>query len=156
MNSAGKNAAAGGCGWEFRGGRLFLGRLPKDDDLAAAVAAFCEVKNLSTAFFSISGSLSSAVYGVYDPKQQVYITSVEEKPLEILSCRGSVSLKGNKPSISAQIVLADDAGRLSGGRLFSPSRIFFAEIILRELVGEGLERKHDDLTGLDLWAQSTF
>lgn len=136
---------------EFKSGRSFLHRLPSGEDPSSVIADFCRENGIQTATFSLSGVLSAVTLGVYDPQQQVYVTHTEKTALEILNCAGDVSLKDEKPYIHATIVLADTCGRLLGGRLFSPTRIFSIEMTLHELVGQPLCRIYDPGTGLDLW-----
>lgn len=136
---------------EFRSGRIFLCRLPSGDDPSSVIADFCEKNGIQTATFTLSGVLSCVTLGIYDPQQQVYVTHTEETAMEILSCSGNVSLKNEKPCINAALVLADTTGRLLGGRLFSPARIFSIEMTLHALVGQPLYRTYDPGSGLDLW-----
>jgi uncharacterized protein len=136
---------------EFKSGRIFLHRLPSGDDVSSGIADFCRTKGIQTATFVLSGVLSRVTLGVYDPQQQVYVTHTEETAMEILSCEGNVSLKDERPCIHTTLALADTRGRILGGRLFSPSRIFSIEIALRELIGKPLYRSYDPGTGLDLW-----
>lgn len=103
------------------------------------------------ATFSVIGAVSSATIGAYDQKQQVYVTSKEEAPLEIVSCIGNVSLKDGKPFIHAHILLADEQGKTIGGHLFSETIIYAGEINLQELTGKPMERTYDNDTGLMLW-----
>lgn len=135
---------------EFRSGQIFLHRLPSGEDPSSVIADFCLRKGIRTATFTLAGTLSTVTLGVYDPKQQVYVTHTEETALEILSCAGNVSIKDGDPCVRASIALADLAGRIFGGRLFSPSRIFSAEMTLQALLGAPLHRTYDPGCGLDL------
>ena len=136
---------------EMQPGRLFVGRLPYNEDLITSVENFCKKFSVEMASFSIIGAVSSVTIGSYDQKQQVYASHHEKADLEILTCFGNISLKEGNPVAHAHIVLCDKDGKTTGGHLFSDTIIFAAEIELQELVGKTLERVYDDNTGLMLW-----
>ncbi len=139
---------------EFKLGRLFLGRLPYGEDLITSIEDFCKDTSIQMATFSVIGAVSSVTIGSYDQKQQVYVTSREKSPLEILNCTGNVSLKDGNLIIHAHIVLCDEQGKTIGGHLFSETIIFAGEIKLQELKGTPMERTYDNTTGLMLWKAS--
>jgi hypothetical protein len=136
---------------EFKLGRRLLGRLPHGKDMITSIEDFCIASDIQTATFSVIGAVSSATLGVYDQKQHVYVTFTESAAMEIVNCTGNVSLKDKTPVIKSHIVLADEHGKIIGGRLFSETILFAGEIDLQEMTGEPLERVYDDRTGLQLW-----
>ena len=138
---------------EFNQHRIFMGRLPYNKDLIKSIENFCKEANIKTGEFSAIGALSSVTTGIYDQKQQVYVTAEEKGEFEILSCTGNISIKDNAPMAHAHIILCGEDGRTFGGHLFSESIIFAGEIVLRELKGEILIRVYDETTGLMLWKQ---
>jgi predicted DNA-binding protein with PD1-like motif len=136
---------------EFKLGRRLLGRLPHGKDMITSIEDFCIASDIQTATFSVIGAVSSATVGVYDQKQHVYITFIENAAMEIVNCIGNVTLKDKTPVIQSHIVLADEHGKIIGGRLFSETILFAGEIDLQEMTGETLERVYDDKTGFMLW-----
>ena len=132
-------------------GRVLLGTLPPEKDVISSVIAFCRKTGIEMATFSISGVLSSVTHGVYDSQQQVYVTQSEAAPFEIISCTGNVSPKENDLFIYAKVMLGDINGRMLGGRLFSESIVFAAELELQELLGKPLPRTRDKKTGQHRW-----
>ncbi len=136
---------------EFKLGRRFMGRLPHGKDIITSIEEFCKENLIRMASFSLIGAVSSATFGAYDQKQQVYVTVREEAPLEIVACMGNISSKEGDLFIHAHIVLGDEQGKLTGGHLFSDTIIFAGEIDLQELTGGPLERVNDTTTGLALW-----
>jgi predicted DNA-binding protein with PD1-like motif len=137
---------------EFEPGRRFVGRLPHGKDLIASIEDFCMESGIQMATFSVIGAVSSATMGAYDQKQQVYVTFTENRPMEVITCVGNVSLKDQAPAIHAHIVLGDEHGKIIGGHLFSDTVLFAGEIDLQELVGNPMERVYDRTTGLFLWS----
>ena len=136
---------------EFNLGRRLLGRLPHGKDMITSIEDVCIASDIQTATFSVIGAVSSATLGVYDQKQHVYVTFTESAAMEIVNCIGNVSLKDKIQVIKSHIVLADEHGKIIGGRLFSETILFTGEIDLQEMIGEPLERVYDDKTGLRLW-----
>jgi predicted DNA-binding protein with PD1-like motif len=61
-------------------------------------------------------------------------------------------LHGEKTHVKAQIILADQLGKTSGGRLFSDTLLFGGELQLIELLGPPASREYDQDSGRMLWA----
>jgi uncharacterized protein len=130
----------------YQSGRCFLGRLTGDEDLIQAVTALGVAEQVATAAVTITGRVTQATVGTFDPRQQVYVTRTEQRPMEIVACRGVLSTGGNRPFLHAHIVLADE-NTIIGGRLFSDTWAAEAECIVEELCGPPTIRRHDDRTG---------
>jgi predicted DNA-binding protein with PD1-like motif len=137
--------------WNLSTGRRFMGRIGSGSDLIAAVERLCEQHAVVTASLQVIGTLSSATFGIYDQSQQVYITERRTNTFELLACSGNVSRQNDRPCVHAQAVLADREGRIVGGRLFSPTTVYAAELVMLEFVGEPLHRVYDEQTGMMLW-----
>ena len=130
----------------YRAGRRFLGRLTGDEDLIQAVGTIAEKEQIPMASVSVTGRVSRLTVGVYDPAQQVYITRSEDRPMEIVVCRGVLTTRRSRPFLHAHIMLADE-NTVIGGRLFSETLAAEAECVVEELRGPPAERFYDDLTG---------
>ena len=138
--------------WTFDAGRVRLARLNRGDDLLTAVEALCREDALDTVLFSATGSIVDITVGVYDGSQQVYVTERIEKPLELVTCTGNAVRDGAAYRAQAHAAAADLDGRLFAGRLFSPTRVVSAEVVLQPLRGDRLRRTYDHPTGLWRWA----
>lgn len=134
---------------EYKNGRRFLIRAAHGRDLIGALRKFCIDRKVTTAVFTVTGTVSSYTIGTYDPKQQVYVTYSEEAALEIAACSGILMVDAN-PSVSANIVLADQQGKTVGGRLFSDTIVYCGEMDIQELVGKPGIRLYDQITGATL------
>ncbi len=110
-----------------------MGDIPADEDLIRVIENFCESLDISRGFFSVLGTATLYTIGTYDPDQQVYVTSMEKGPCEILSCTGNIFVENGAPGIRASIVLADHKGKVTGGRLFSETHVTRGEVIITEL-----------------------
>ena len=136
---------------EFTPGRRLVGRLPHGQDLITTIERFCLFNKVQMATITVNGAVSSATIGTFDQQQQVYVTTLVDKPLSIVACQGNVSIKDNHPFVHVSAVLSDTDGQVTGGRLFSETIIFAGDIDLQELTGPPLMRQYDTTTGLMLW-----
>jgi uncharacterized protein len=130
----------------YRQGRCFLGRLTGDEDLIRAVTDLGVSEHIATARVSITGRISRLTVGTFDPRQQVYITRTEKRPMEIISCQGLLSTGGERPFFHAHILLAD-TDTVLGGRLFPETLAAEAECLVNELKGPATLRSYDSRTG---------
>ena len=129
-------------------GRQIMAALPIGTDLISAIEALCRSNNIGQARFSVIGAVSSVTLGTYDQTQQVFVTATEQRPYEMIYCRGDIFPQGERPCVFAKICLADELGRTTGGHLFSETIIYHAEIDLIEIKAPLMERSHDSTTGL--------
>jgi uncharacterized protein len=136
---------------QYNAGRIFLGRLPSGEDIIRAVEDFCQKNTIKLAVFSVTGAVSLFTIGVFDQKQQVHVTSQHEFPSEIICCTGNIALHSENAYVQAQIILADQLGKTSGGRLFSDTLLFAGELQLIELLGPPPGREYDQASGRMLW-----
>jgi uncharacterized protein len=137
---------------QYNAGRIFIGRLSHGEDIIRALKHFCLKNSIKMAAFSVTGAVSLFTIGVFDQKQQVHVTSRNELPMEIISCTGCIAFPGEKAHVKAQIILADQLGKTSGGRLFSDTLLFAGELHLIELLGPPASREYDQDSGRMLLA----
>lgn len=116
--------------------RHFIEAIPSGSDLIDAIVSICRENSIETAVFSVIGSVVSATIGVYDQKQEVYVTQIEKAATEVVSCLGNVTQQGGSPRVRSKIILADIQGNIAGGHLFSPTIVANGEISIQELIGD--------------------
>ena len=136
---------------EYNRKRTFVGRIPHGSDLLNSLTDFVKEKGIKPGRLQMIGAVQRAVAGFYDSEAEKYENFVFEKPMEVLSFTGNVSLKDGQPFIHAHITLGDEKGQSFGGHLMEGTTVFAAEFIIQEFEGEDLERKFDKTTGLALW-----
>ena len=128
-----------------------LVRLDHGADLIDQISELAVDEGIQTGAFSVLGALIQAEIAFYDQESHEYSELLVEENLELVSCTGNVSIRGQKPFVHAHVVLADSDGKTIGGHLLH-GKIFAAELFLIELLGEPLVRKNDETTGLYLWS----
>ncbi|MDE2292741.1 MAG: DNA-binding protein [Elusimicrobia bacterium] len=131
--------------------REFMFSLPRRSDIHAQVEAFCREKKVRKGWINVLGATEEVALGYYDQVRHVYERKVFKEEMEIVSCVGNVSIKDGKPFLHLHAAMGDTKLRLWGGHLFPGSKVFAAEVSLREVSGPALVRRPDPSTGLTLW-----
>ncbi len=136
---------------EYKSGRVFAGRLQHNADLLEDVLDFAGKEGTKVAFFSALGAVQKVTLAYYHQKEKKYQDLSFNEHMEIISCFGNISAKDGRPHIHAHGVFADKKGKTVAGHIQPGTIIFAGEILLQELIGETLNREHDEVTGLFLW-----
>lgn len=136
---------------ESRTDCVFFARFIENEDLLEALTDFVRKVNVKAGFFSLIGSLKRARLGFFDGAK--YQTVEIDKPLEIVSCSGNISLdEEDQVVVHAHIVVSDEKGEAFGGHLLQGCIVSFtAEMVLVVCTQIRLRRALDDKTGLRLW-----
>jgi len=134
----------------YKLGRFFLCGLEHNSAFVQSIVNFVKKKRVKMAVFAVVGAVKHARLAYYDQVKHEYQQIKLDKPLEIASCFGNLSLKGGEPFLHVHAVLADEKGKTYAGHLINAT-VFAAELHLQELLGKKLEREYDQTTGLALW-----
>ena len=137
---------------QAEGKERFLGRLPYGSDLLGEITKISTERGIRLAWFQGLGAVQRVCASFYDQKAQEYKPVTIDRPLEITSLVGNVSVKGAAPFVHAHITLADDEGRAFGGHLAPGTIVFACEFTMEILDGPPFQRTFDETTGLFLWA----
>jgi len=136
---------------ESKTDRVFFARFIENEDLLEALTDFVRKVNVKVGFFSLIGSLKRARLGFFDGVN--YQTVEIDKPLEIVSCVGNISLnEEDQVVVHAHMVVSDEKGEAFGGHLLRGCIVSFtAEMVLVVCTQTRLRRALDKKTGLRLW-----
>ncbi len=135
---------------EFEPTKVELISVDHDADLVEFLTNFCKEKKIKAGTFTAIGALKEVELGFYDQKEHEYGSKFIDRPCEIASCTGNISLKDGEPFVHAHTVVADENGKVLGGHL-GESKVFASEVNLKILEGPELKREHDEITDLSLW-----
>jgi len=124
-------------------GRIVVGTLAREVDVQRYLAEFCRRHQIRGGLFSLTGTTRSAIFGTYDPDQQVYATRRETGALQIVHCAGTILPEADRTAVAGHILLCNEKGVLTGGRLFSDTPVDAGEFEIRELLGALPERVFD-------------
>ncbi len=120
-------------------------------DLLKSISDYCLENDIKIAFITVIGALQRARFSYYNQKEKKYYQNLLEKPVEIISCLGNVSIKEGKPFVHIHISVSDEKGNVFGGHLEEGNIVFAAECAIFDLEGDLLERKFNKTTNLFLW-----
>lgn len=134
-------------------GRFLTARLDYGKDIISQTAGLAKNKKIGIAVLSAIGALMQADLAYYDQASREYNKIAIDRPVELVSFSGNISIRDNQPFVHAHASLADSEGHVWGGHLTS-GKVFAAELSIQELLGEPLIRKYDSMTGLCLWDKS--
>lgn len=129
----------------------FLLRLPKGQDLLAAVKAACDERGITKAQVQLIGALERASLSYYLQDERKYVGYELPEHCEILCGAGNVSLKDGESFVHLHLTLSRADGSCLGGHAMPGCPIFAAEACIMPVGGEPLERGFDEATGLFLW-----
>jgi len=133
---------------------IFIGRLEHGSDLLDELNKICARQGIKLGRISGLGAVKKAQVAYYSQEKCTYQFITIDKPLEILSLTGNISLKDGKPFVHVHIVLSDENAKVYGGHLAQGTVVFACEITIDELQGTVLERAFDSTTQLALWTNS--
>jgi uncharacterized protein len=136
---------------EFVRGRRVVARLGHGDDLLAAIAAVADEHGMAMAEVRAIGALQRARLAFYDQAAKTYGEFAVDAPVELVALLGNVSRRDGATAVHVHATLAGHDGACLGGHVAPGCVVFACELVLQELVGETLERRHDEVTGLPLW-----
>lgn len=121
------------------------------DDLHRSLSNYCLKNKIKAGLIIAIGALKKAKLSFYDQFKRKYLIKSLNRPLEILSGLGNVSLKAGRPFVHVHLTVSDKTGRVYGGHLEEGSIVFACEAAILEASGQPLMRKFNKLTGLNLF-----
>jgi len=134
---------------ESRPVREFTCSVPFGADLLVSLKGLVKTLGVNTGTINLIGALRSATLQYYMQDDKRFHTNVFEEPLEIASGIGNIATLKGELVVHCHVVLARKDGSCLGGHLAEGSRVFAAEVHIRELCPP-VERSFDPLTGLNL------
>lgn len=129
----------------------FLLRLPKGQDLLAALKTACVERGVTKAHLQVIGALECAKLGYYMQDERRYVSYGLDEHCEILCGAGNVSLKDGEAFVHLHLTLSRADGSCLGGHALEGCPIFAAEAFVQPVPGPALARGFDEPTGLYLW-----
>ena len=135
----------------FAQGRSIVARLEHGADLLDEIVALAERQGIESGTLQGLGALQRARLAYYDQTGKTYGEFALEQPLEITTLAGNLSRRDGQHAAHVHLTLAASDGRAFGGHAAPGCVVFACELVITELLGQPLERVHDEVTGLPLW-----
>lgn len=131
---------------------ILMGKLNYGSDLLEELTDVCKNYNVELGRIEAIGAVQKVHIGFYNQETQKYQFSMLDRPLEIASLVGNVSLKDGEPFVHAHVMLVDETGKAYGGHLAQGTTVFACEFVLEVFDGPIFSRGPDEKTGLQLWS----
>jgi predicted DNA-binding protein with PD1-like motif len=136
-------------GVEARPLKEFVCSVPFGADLLASLKDLIKQLGVHTGTINLIGALRSATLQYYIQDEKRFHTNKFEEPLEIVAGIGNIATLNGELVVHCHLVLARKDGSCLGGHLVEGSKVFAAEVHIRELYPP-VERHFDPVTGLNL------
>ncbi len=126
-----------------------LVRLDDGDEIVACLKSICKKEGIESAMVSGIGSARKAEIAHYDTKEKRFNTKKFEGMLEIVSLSGNITQRDGEPYTHMHICISRNDYSTLSGHLMSAEVYPTCEIVVFPYSAK-IERKHDELTGLNL------
>lgn len=137
--------------YRFTPGPVHLLRLTTGMDVTIEIERYAAENDITVAWVTYLGAVQTASLRYYHQTDLVYEDFLIERPLEVLTGVGNISLLETRPFLHTHAAFGDRDGRAFGGHVNRGTLAFSLEVQIQELVGDAPERLPDDCTGLATW-----
>ncbi len=127
----------------------YMIRMEKGEDILNTLRSFAETKRIRAAVFEGIGSVNKASLGHYDFVTRKYKFETFQEDLEILTLSGNISTMNRTPLPHAHVTLGRRDFSVIGGHLDEGSSANMVEIGLKQLPGQLVKAK-DEQMGLNV------
>ena len=129
----------------------FVLSLDNHVEVAQALAAFCEEKNILAGIVSGLGAISEATFRFLDPATKLYVDKTFSEQMEITNLTGNISQKDGKVYLHLHITASRRDYSCVGGHLLSARINGACELVVKSFPNQYVGRIQDAETGLNLY-----
>jgi uncharacterized protein len=133
-----------------QGSRTWAIALESGEEVNACLQEFARHEVLNASSFIATGSLQDAIVGYLEADRHDYRRHTLDRPTQIVSLVGDVTLYNGKPQIHMRVVLGDSQGTLFDGHLQEGHAGVPLEVIMTE-APVPLHKGYDADAGLALF-----
>ncbi len=120
-------------------------------EVAAALAAFCEEKDIRAGAVYGIGAISEATFRFLDPATKKYVDKTFAEQMEITNLTGNISRRDGKVYLHLHITASRRDYTCVGGHMLSARVNGACELVVEDFRGVEIGRRFDDETGLYLY-----
>ena len=135
---------------EVSEGRYVLS-LDNHVEVAAALAAFCEEKDIHAGIVSGLGAVSEATFRYLNPATMKYVDKTFTEQMEITNLTGNISRKDGKPYLHLHITASRSDYTCVGGHLLTARINGACELVVVSFPGAEIGRRMDPELGINLY-----
>ena len=135
---------------EVSEGRYVLS-LDNHVEVAAALAAFCEEKDIRSGIVSGLGAVSEATFRYLNPATMKYVDKTFTEQMEVTNLTGNISRKDGKPYLHLHITASRSDYTCVGGHLLTARINGACELVVVSFPGVEIGRRMDPELGINLY-----
>ena len=135
---------------ETADGRYILS-VANHTEISEALAAFCLEKDIRSGIVGGIAAISEATFRFLDPATKNYVDKTFDEQMEITCLAGNISHKDNKPYLHLHVTASRCDYTCVGGHLLTARVNGACELYIEDYGLEGIDRKFDTETGLNLY-----
>jgi len=131
-------------------GDTYFIKLERGEKIIESIKDFCTKNNIKCGYFFGIGALGEVELAHYVVETKKYSSEAFKQPLEIVNLTGNIATMDNKVYLHCHATLSDEEMKAIAGHLVEGVIAATCEIVLVKL-DTGINRKYDELIGLNLW-----
>jgi len=129
----------------------FLLSVDNHAEITAALAAFCEEKDIRSGIVGGIAAISEATFRFLDPATKQYVDKTFAEQMEVTCLTGNLSRKDRKPYLHIHVTASRRDYTCIGGHLLTARVNGACELYVEDYGLEGVGRRFDPETGLNLY-----
>lgn len=133
---------------EFSVKKVLMGSIEKGEDLLFALKKIAIENNIYAGRIEVLGFVSEANVGYLNNKTNQLDFVKYRRPMNIVSCNGTITEKEDSPYVHLHMALSDSDGNMYGGHLADATIVYSAEFTIAVYEGDRAIRTYDETTGL--------
>lgn len=132
-------------------GRRFIVSVDNRTEISAALAAFCEEKDIRSGMVCGIAAISEATFRFLDPATKQYVDKTFAEQMEITSLAGNISRKDGKPYLHLHVTASRRDYSCVGGHLLTAVVNGACELFVEDYGLADVGRRFEAAIGLNLY-----
>ena len=120
-------------------------------EITAALAAFCEEKDIRSGIVGGLAAISEATFRFLDPATKQYVDKTFAEQMEVTCLTGNISRKDGVPYLHIHVTASRRDYSCIGGHLLTARVNGACELYVEDYGMDGVGRRFDPETGLNLY-----
>jgi len=133
-------------------GKRYILSVSNHTEIVAALAAFCQEKGIASGIVGGIAAISEATFRFLDPATKQYVDRTFSEQMEVTCLTGNISQKDGKPYLHVHVTASRRDYSCIGGHLLTAVVNGACELFVEDYGIEGVGRRFDPETGLNLYA----
>ena len=131
--------------------RRFILSVDNHEEISAALAEFCREKDIRSGIVGGIAAISEATFRFLDPATKQYVDKTFNEQMEITCLTGNISRKDGEPYLHLHVTASRRDYTCIGGHLLTATVNGACELYVEDYDLDGIGRKYDPETGLNLY-----